>query len=100
MPSYHLYTIHISGMTTTSTSKFQYIAGKNWSDYNFPDFEPFYLEDATPAQRSAAEAVCGGNASNACIFDYIVTNDAALASSSGSAENTLEQEQADIGKAI
>ena len=90
------YPFPLSGRVAEEDSRFTYIAAQNWAFFNDLDYEPVYEPNVTDTDSGITDddvtAVCGEN-SDACAFDYIVTEDAAFAAS------TLEQEDVLIASA-
>ncbi|KAH9488407.1 hypothetical protein Btru_062841 [Bulinus truncatus] len=64
-------------MVTSSDTIFKYKEGENVTVYQFPKFEPFYLEEANATARKKAEEECKNN--TACVFDLLATGDTKFA---------------------
>ena len=58
-----------------------------------PMFEPNYRDDE---QRTTAEELCGDNLQ--CKFDFVVTNDQAVASATLENANSIENTNTNLGK--
>ncbi len=54
-----------------------YASGKTYSDYNDLSFTPAFLDPANLPTDATATAICGGN--EACLFDYMTTEDESFA---------------------
>ncbi|KAK0048150.1 mucin-like protein, partial [Biomphalaria pfeifferi] len=62
---------------TSSNSVFKYKEGENATTYQFPKFEPLYLNEVNETIRKNAEEKCQNNI--ACVFDYVATGNEAFA---------------------
>lgn len=70
--------MHITGAVTAADSIFDY-RGKSAADYAHPDFVPIFIESFNSTEISTAETECGGSESKSCVYDYLLTNDKAVA---------------------
>ncbi|KAK6971066.1 latent-transforming growth factor beta-binding protein 4, partial [Biomphalaria glabrata] len=84
---YHLYAK--SWEVTPQTSVFTYMPGESTETYQHPEFEPFYRDEADPTAVAKAKALCG-ETNDACIFDYIVTEDQHFAMTTKDAKEEME----------
>uniref|UniRef100_A0A2C9KBE5 EGF-like domain-containing protein n=1 Tax=Biomphalaria glabrata TaxID=6526 RepID=A0A2C9KBE5_BIOGL len=64
---------------TSSNSVFKYKEGENATTYQFPKFEPLFLEEVNETIRKNAEEKCQNNI--ACVFDYVATGNEDFAAS-------------------
>ncbi|XP_060067948.1 mucin-like protein [Ylistrum balloti] len=71
-----------------TTSCFDYF-GKTFSTFNDPSFVPAFQVDFNSSQIEEAKRVCGSQ-SDACIYDYLVTNDQNVAMVSKNIETEAE----------
>ncbi|XP_045193379.2 uncharacterized protein LOC123549396 [Mercenaria mercenaria] len=76
--------------TTPATSRFQYRVGYQHADYQFPDFQPLFLEDYNGTQLTDAEKLCGSGNNIACVFDYLATLNEAIANQTKKATDDAE----------
>ena len=87
----------VSGRTLEADSLFQYELGKTHSYYQDPSIVPIFLDEIPADQLTAAQALCGTDATSIpCIFDYIATQDASFANST---LNTLNEATNNIAEA-
>ncbi|GFN91253.1 fibrillin-1 [Plakobranchus ocellatus] len=73
---------------TTSTSIFEYPSGESALDYQFPEFEPLFREEASQTLLQEAEQTCGAE-KDACIFDLLATGDPDFAAATQTAEEDI-----------
>lgn len=59
-------------------------------DYSHPEFLPIFLDEQSPADRQAAQNLCGAT-NLACIYDYIATGSAGIASATKSSASTASE---------
>ena len=84
-------------MTTAQESSFKYDNGKSHADYSFPDFVPYFLDEANQTLVAEATVFCGeGN--NQCIFDLVFTGNKELAVATTATENQAAENSADASK--
>ncbi|KAH9524469.1 hypothetical protein Btru_054660 [Bulinus truncatus] len=74
---------------TSENSVFKYHAGESAESYQHFDFEPMYREDADPLLMAKAVDICG-EINDACIFDYLVTQDKHFAVATKDAKEEME----------
>ncbi|KAK3103621.1 hypothetical protein FSP39_020595 [Pinctada imbricata] len=84
-----------------SDSLFTYPPGKSAGDYVDTAFEPLFVDEVDPQTLANATAQCGGAsvASQACIFDFLATNDTALAQESGQTDTQGNAQIASLSNA-
>ncbi|KAH9498702.1 hypothetical protein Btru_004609, partial [Bulinus truncatus] len=56
---------------TTSNTVFTYPLNESALDYQYPGFEPLFMEEIDPAKWATAQSICGDN--DACKYDIIMT---------------------------
>ncbi|XP_062600104.1 mucin-like protein [Saccostrea cucullata] len=75
-----------------AASLFVYRDDSKCEDYKHSDFTPLFLDDFTKAERDEAIAVCGGADKMNCIFDYLATQNSAVANLTKSTHAAAEEE--------
>uniref|UniRef100_A0A2C9KBP9 Cubilin n=1 Tax=Biomphalaria glabrata TaxID=6526 RepID=A0A2C9KBP9_BIOGL len=73
----------------STTSVFSYLSGESTETYQHPEFEPFYRDEADPTAVAKAKELCG-DTNDACIFDYLVTEDKEFATATKVAKEEME----------
>ncbi|GFR76121.1 latent-transforming growth factor beta-binding protein 4 [Elysia marginata] len=82
---------------TEDTTIFTYEQGKGTADFSNASFVPIFLDEVDNATIAAAEAVCGGSTDTACVFDYVATQNAALAQRTQQALQEFDQDNQNDG---
>ena len=82
------------GAVTEANAVFRRENGDTTATFSDATFEPIFYDEATSAQKTEAEAVCGGADNIACIFDYIATNNSALALATKASDDNFVAEEA------
>ena len=66
-------------MTDAELSIMHYRNGRNFSNYQDASFTPVFLSDFNATEIAEAEAVCNSSTAQPCLFDYLATNNTAIA---------------------
>nr|KAG5698139.1 hypothetical protein BaRGS_001734 [Batillaria attramentaria] len=69
-----------SGAVTESNTVLRYPPREGPADYAHPEFTPIFLDEQPADVKQAAEDLCGAT-NLACVYDYVATGSAAIASS-------------------
>lgn len=65
---------------SATTSVFKYSKGKSHENYHNASYTPKFLDESHDQnKRQEAERVCNGSQNNACVYDFVFTNDPEIA---------------------
>ena len=91
MDYFHIFVF--SGRVSESSTLFTYLGGKTYSDYNDLSFTPNFIDPSNLPTDATATAICGSN--QACLYDYMTTQDRSFAQETINLVIEFEQAQND-----
>lgn len=71
---------------------FTYPAGKSITDFQFPGFVPIFIDSFSKEKKDAAAVFCRSENKLTCIYDFLVTENEAVANTTLQIEDVTEKE--------
>lgn len=83
----------LSGRIDCAKSLFVYGGDLDCSSFQRTDFAPIFMDDFTQQEINQAQEVCGGPQNLNCIYDFLATQNEAIANVTKTAYDTVLKEQ-------